>query len=848
MEIYDLQVNHLVNPLGFRMERTSFSWKVRKASGNKQAAARVVVSANAAMQEVLVDTGWRADADSLAYPVELDLAPRTRYFYQVFVRSDADEEAVSAVNWFETAKMDEPWEAQWISCDSSERRHPVFEREVAPRGSVVSARLYICGLGLYEASFNGRKIGEEFLTPYSNDYDRWVQYQTFDVTELLGEPGTLAVTLGNGWYKSRFGFSAYEDVGYYGDDWKLIAELRIAYADGSEEVVGTDGGWAVRRSNITFSNLYDGEHVDMTLPELPVEPAAVCDAPKGALTARMSLPVVSHEVFHPAELIHTPAGELVFDMGQEFTGIFRLHVDVPRGTEVHIQTGEILQNGNFYNANLRTAKSEYRYVSAGGPAIIEPRFTFFGYRYVKVEGVPELSVDDFEGVALYSAIEERGRIHTGHDLVNRLISNIRWGLKCNFVDVPTDCPQRDERMGWTGDAQVFSPAATYLEDTYAFYAKYLFDMYQEQLDLDGMVPDVVPSAGVHSCATVWGDAACIIPWNVYRFYGDKSILEDQFASMKAWVDYVRRIDGDDHAWRRHFHYGDWLALDNMNGDAEQSFGATDEGYIASVYYAASAGIVSRAAAVLGFAEEEREYAELSERLFDEVRREYFSETGRCCEKTQTGLLLALHFNLTDNRELAIDQLKKLFERTGDKLNTGFVGTPLLCLTLSDNGMDDLAWKLLLNEEYPGWLREVKLGATTVWERWNSLDDDGVITGIGMNSMNHYAYGSIAEWLFRRAAGLEFDAGEPGCRHASLRPSLNEELCELEASYDSPAGEYALSWKIADDGRVDLVAMVPFGCTATITLPRYGEQGEAVRELGPGEYRFAYKASAVLGER
>ena len=288
------------------------------------------------------------------------------------------------------------------------------------------------------------------------------------------------------------------------------------------------------------------------------------------------------------ELIHTPAGELVLDLGQEFSGIFRLRVHVPTGQVVHIQTGEILQQGNFYNANLRTAKSEYFYTSDGSETVLEPKFTYFGYRYVKVEGVPDLKCEDFTGLALYSAVEQKGTIRTGHDLVNKFLSNVYWGLKGNFIDVPTDCPQRDERMGWTADTQVFVPTASYLTDSYAFYAKYLYDLKKDQMSLGGKVPDVVPDFGVQTTSSVWGDAACIIPWTLYTFYGDVSILRDQYDSMKAWVNYIRRVDGNDHGWRYVFHYGDWLALDNPAGGAEQVMGGTDEEFIANVYYAASA--------------------------------------------------------------------------------------------------------------------------------------------------------------------------------------------------------------------------------------------------------------------
>lgn len=866
MQIYDVKINHLTNPLGYQMTRTVFSWKVKESAGISQTSARIMIAADQDMQHILFDSGYDEHADSLAYPVTFPLAPRTRYYFTVSVKSDANETAVSTVQWFETAKIQEPWIGKWISCDNSESRHPFFEKDIRPSQKVVSARLYICGLGLYEAYYqtadigvdNMMRIGGEYFTPYSNDYHEWVQYQTFDMTDLVNTPGRLRILLGNGWYKARFGFTAFEDKGFYGDSWKLIAELHLTYEDGSSEVIGTDDSWEVTRSTIAFSNLYDGEHRDDTLPKLPAEQAVSCEAPKGVLTERFSLPVTIHETFTPVELLHTPAGETVFDMGQEFTGIFSLRVHEPAGTVIHIQTGEILQQGNFYNENLRSAKSEYFYTSDGNEHIIRPHFTFYGYRYVKIEGIQNLKKEDFLGMALYSDMEWTGEITTGHAAVNRLIQNVRWGMKSNFLDVPTDCPQRDERMGWTGDAQVFSPTAMYLADTYAFYRKYLYDMAKEQLALNGKVPDVIPSCGVESTACVWGDACCIIPWNLYLFHGDKSILEDQFESMKSWVEYIRRVDGDDHGWREVYHYGDWLALDNPQSNAEQVLGATDEEFIANLYYAVSAGIVADAASVLHKKDDEQRYRKLSEEQFAIVRNDYYSNTGRCCIKTQTALLLTLKYHLSSDEELTVKMLKKLFADSGFQLKTGFVGTPIMNHILSRYGMDDIAFHLLLNEEYPGWLYEVNLGATTIWERWNSLLADGTISGIDMNSINHYSYGSILEWMFRYVAGINNDETVPGFRKVQFVPSLNRELGRVSASYDSPAGKYMCSWELTDYEHVTIQVSVPFGSFATLRLPfappelfhdrenpMFADVREEICYLHAGDYTVSYQLSKSL---
>lgn len=528
MRVTNCKVNHLTNPLGYAMKRVVFSWTVKEAAGKEQIAARVVVRQGG---EVVADTGF-AQLDCLAARVELALRPRTRYTWTVTVRTEANEEATSEENWFETGKMGEAWQAKWIGCMGTPARHPVFWREILNRGEIASARLYLCGLGLYEAAWNGEKIGEEYLAPYCNAYDQWVQYQTYDVTAQLKTDGVLSILLGNGWYNGRFGYDERKQKPYYGDGLKLLAELRIRYMDGTEEVIGTDENWKLSWSTITFSNIYDGEHRDDTLPMagdilsgslsgnamsgMWGMPGSTPDSsesiitlvspPKGELTERYSTPVMVREEVSVKEIIHTPAGETVLDLGQNLTGIFRFLVDLPFGREVRLLFGEVLQNGNFYRDNLRSAKAEYRYTSAGKPTILSPKFTFYGYRYVKVEGVEEVRPEDFTALVLYSDLPKLGTLVTGNTLVNRLIANVEWGQKGNFLDVPTDCPQRDERMGWTGDAQVFAPTASYLRDCYAFYTKYLYDMAQEQKGHGGEVPNVVPSFGT-GFGDHWGSSA-----------------------------------------------------------------------------------------------------------------------------------------------------------------------------------------------------------------------------------------------------------------------------------------------------------------------------------------------------
>ena len=842
MKITNLKTNHIVNPVGFQMDRPVFSWQVTGAQGKRQKTARVRVAADEGMTRILADTGWDAALDSLAVPVDLALTPRTRYYWDVSVETDAGEASTSEVQFFETGKMGESWAGRWITCEQS-GRHPVFHKDIPAVGKLASARLYICGLGLYEAEINGVRVGNEYMTPYCNNYSAWVQVQTYDVTELLQEGGRLSVTLGDGWYMGKFGHFCRDKL--YGSEPNLLAEVRLRYSDGSETVIGTDESWIVTRSVITFSNIYDGEHRDDTLPETAPEAVRLTEL-EAPVVDRYSLPVTIHERIKPIELIHTPKGETVLDMGQNLTGIFSLRIHEKPGTMVHIQTGEVMQEGCFYNDNLRNAKSEYFYTCGDSEVVLEPKFTFYGYRYVKIEGITNLKSEDFTALALYSDLSETGFLTTGHEKINRLIENVKWGQKDNFLDVPTDCPQRDERMGWTGDAQVFSATSCYLRDSYAFFRKYLHDMHTEQAALDGMVPDVVPSFedGYRGTACVWGDAAAIIPWNLYLFYGDKSILADSFDGMKSWVDYIRRYDGGTHAWREHFHYGDWLALDHPSGAVDECKGGTDEGYIAYVYYMNSTEIVSRTAKLLGRKAEEQEYGALAAELRAFIRDEYFTPNGRCAADTQTGLLLALQYNLSPHPEVCRKRLMEKLAMTKGKLQTGFVETPFLNRQLTEAGQSEMAYDLLLNEEYPGWLYEVNLGTTTIWERWNSLSPDGTVSSTGMNSFNHYAYGAVAEWMFRYMAGLQPVEDTPGFRKVKLAPVPDKRIGNLGMSYQSAAGIYRVKWELSEKGNFRLEIEIPFGCEAELILPYAPEELAAPRTLEAGTYEFSYKTESM----
>ncbi len=817
MRVYDLRLNRIVDPVGFLFRHTVFSWKVEGARGKAQVAARIVVKKEG---EAFYDTGW-AELDSLGTELPLELSPRTRYTWTVSVRTDAGEEAESGEAFFETPKMDEPWQAEWIGCDDAEKRHPVFSKTISVNKPLSRARLYITGLGLFEAHIDGARVGDEYLTPYCNNYNSWVQYFTFDVTEMLKDGSMLSVALGNGWYKGRFSFDDRTGGGYYGSSWRLLAEVRLSYADGTEDVIGTDGTWTVTRTNIYNSNIYDGEYVDDTLPALPPVNAIVKDAPKGELTPRLSPPVKVFEEL-PAELIVTPAGETVMDLKQNMTGSFRLKVHEPRGTKIHVQVGEILQQGNFYRDNLRTAKAEYVYISDGEPHVLQPKFTFYGYRYAKIQGVTNLKAGDFTGLVMHSEMTRTGSLVTGHELINRLILNAEWGQIGNFLDVPTDCPQRDERMGWTGDAQVFSDTALYQRDCRAFYDKFMYDLRTEQVTRDGEVPNVVPAFGNIGCSAAWADAACVIPWNTYMHTGDSTVLADSYPAMRDWVEYMYRLESKDQGWRNHFHFGDWLALDGPKiGDG--SLGGTDKPLIALVHFRLSATLTAKAARVLCLEEDAKKYEDMADWLLGLIRDEYITKNGRVGVNTQTAYLMALNQDLSLKPEHTRELLEQKISYSRGLLETGFVGTPLLCKELTRMGRADRAFRLLLNEEYPGWLYEVKLGATTVWERWNSVLPDGSVSDTGMNSLNHYAYGAVVGWMYADVAGIKPLA--PGFRRAELTPHFSSSLKSADMTLDSAAGEWRVSWKVNPDGTVSYSCRVPFGATALLTLPCEQEKFE-----------------------
>ena len=826
MYISRLRVNHKKNPLGFNLAKIHLSWEVKAVCGKWAVETRIIVSESSNMEKLVYDSGVQENYHENQMLVSFDLKPRTRYYWQGEVKDDKGDCSKSNPAWFETGKLQESWTAKWIGTEENEKRMPLLYKEFELKEKPESVRWHVCGLGLYEAYVNEKKAGREFLMPGYHCYDSFLEYQTLDVTELLSQgKNKIAVLLGEGWYKGRFGFDGdYRNL--YGNQKKCIGELHIRYANGQEECIVTDSSWKAEESSICENGIYDGEHIDETLEHKMLSVEEIEET--RPLVERFNPRIHKVEEFQPVSVKQEDEA-LLLDFGETVTGWVEITGAFETGQKVMMQYGEVLQKGRFYRDNLRTAKAEFTYVSKGKGETIRPHFTYYGFRYVKIKGLNPEKEYKFIAYRIMSDIERTGWVATDHDKVNHLLENTLRSQKCNFLDIPTDCPQRDERMGWTGDAGIFASTACFHMDSGSFFHHYMKNMQAEQEKCNGAIPFFVPRPKVKkeehtnpfyldSGAAVWGDAATLIPWRLYQFYGDKAMLEEQYPVMKAWVDYEYERTKENeipYLWQNDRQLGDWLALDN--GNINNPIGKTDSGFIASVYHYWSTKMVKEAAESLGL-EESKVYAEREKEIRNAILNYYFPDKKFCLEYTQTACALLLYLKLypEGEREVITAKLAELLKKNNGHLNTGFVGTPILCMALSENGQNQLAYDLLLNEDYPGWLHEVNLGATTVWERWNSLEEDGSISGTGMNSLNHYAYGSIAEWIYRYMCGLNPSIGE--AVKMTIYPMPDQRLKKAEGSWRSVFGKYVCAWNWKSEQEVVCNIEVPFNANARFILP------------------------------
>ena len=837
MNISKLKVNHIVNPVGYALRKPVLSWVVSESTGSRQKTARICVAEDAAMEQIIFDSGMSEAISSLSFELPCELKPAARYWWNVTVEADDGDCGISEAAWFETPAVMTELSGEMIGCEAELAVCEFFKTVVIGK-KIRRARAYVTSLGIFELHINGRRVGEEYLTPYCNDYDSWQQMITFDVTDdLNGGSNEISAVVAPGWYSGYFGFEGKNKI--YGQELGLFLNLTVEHEDGSVWILSTDDTWQARECAIRSAEIYHGEVYEPGYVPDGVYGTKVLKFDKKKLEPRRSLPVVVKEPLPPKRILCTPKGETIVDLGQNMVGWMAFRCTAPKGTKICLQYGEVLQDNCFYRENLRTARAEFAYISDGEERWVRPHLTFYGFRYVKVEGwVGELKAEDFTGEVIYSDMEVTGRVESSNPLVNRLFLNALWGQKGNFVDVPTDCPQRDERMGWTGDAQVFSGTAAFNMDTHAFYSKYGYDMLREQEKYNGSVPMVIPSFRMGpGGSSAWADAATVIPWTQYVYSGDKAILEQQYPSMKGWVEHIRKQDDGRYLWQSGFHFGDWLALDG--DDPTLPTGATEQFYVASAYYFLSSTLTARAARVLGYAADAEEYETLAEKIKAALRAEYFSENGRLAIPTQTGYIIALAFGFCPEEyktRVAADLHKRLL-KDQSKLRTGFVGTPFLCKVLSECGYNEMAYTLLLNPDCPGWLYPVRMGATTIWERWNSILPDGTINPEGMNSLNHYSYGAVAEWMYRYIGGINPVEETPGFARIRWTPRPDYRMSHAKVKCDTASGTYESCWAIEGE-KLHFTLTVPFGCTAEVDLPDAPE-GVSGGVLAAGTHEISY---------
>ncbi|HEU4329431.1 MAG TPA: glycoside hydrolase family 78 protein [Roseiflexaceae bacterium] len=863
--VAELRFEHRRDALGIGSAQPRLSWVVEAAAPGWQQAG-YALELRGADGGLRAETG-RIEADE-SHLVAWPFAPlRSRERAAVRVRvwsTDGRDTGWGAPAPVEAGLLDPAdWDARFVAPDWDEdtsrpQPAPLLRREFVLRGEVAAARLYITALGVYQAQINGAPVGDHVLAPGWTSYDHRLRYQTFDVTELLrAGPNAIGATLGDGWFRGRLGYGGGRR-NIYGDRLALLAQLEVTYADGSAERIVTDGTWRAATGPIGASDIYDGETYDArrerpgwSLPgydDSGWSGVRLAERDLAALVAPSGPPVRRIELLSPVAISRSPSGVTLVDFGQNLVGRLRLTVQGPAGTTITLRHAEVLEDGELSTRPLRHAAATDRYTLRGeGVETWEPSFTFHGFRYAAIEGWPgELRAADLRAVVIHSDMERTGWFACSDPLLVRLHENAVWSMRGNFLDIPTDCPQRDERLGWTGDIQVFAPTACFLYDCAGFLQSWLRDLAAEQRELGGVVPHFVPSIKEQAKpAAAWGDAAVIVPWVLYQRYGDAGVLADQFDSMCAWVDQIALVAGERRLWDQGRQYGDWLdpaAPPERPGDAR-----ADRYVVATAYFARSADLVGQAARVLGREAEAARYEALAAEVRAAFSDEYVSPNGRVVSDVPTAYALALAFALLPaqrQRRHAGERLAALVREGGYRISTGFVGTPLICDALCDAGEHDTAFRLLMQRECPSWLYPVTMGATTIWERWDSMLPDGRVNPGEMTSFNHYALGAVADWLHRTVAGLAPAA--PGYRRLAIRPRPGGGLASASARHRTPYGIAECAWEIGG-GLLALSVVVPPNTSASVWLP--GDDGPPVA-IGPGTHHWTlpYQQPAGTGGR
>jgi len=853
--IASLRFEHRPDALGIGTAQPRLSWIVQTSvAGWRQAGYEIEAYEP---DGKLRDQTGRVESDQSVL-VPWPFAPlQSRERRTIRVRVWGPDEPVSA--WSEPALVEagllhaDDWAARFVTPDwdedtSKPQPSPLLRRAFDVRAGVIQARLYVTALGVYEAEINGLTVGDQVLAPGWTSYDHRLRYQTFDVTNILREGrNAVGAVLGDGWFRGRIGFNGGRR-NIYGDRLALLAQLEIRYADGTTDRVVTDETWRAATGPIRASDIYDGETYDARLERsgwsqpdyndrdwAGVRPI---DHDLATLVAPTGPPVRRTELVAPIAITTSPSGHTIVDFGQNLVGRLRITVRGTAGQTITLRHAEVLEHGELGTRPLRLAAATDRYTLRGdGIETWEPRFTFHGFRYAEVQGWPgDLRLDDLTAVVCHSDMERTGWFECSDPLLNRLHENVVWSMRGNFLDIPTDCPQRDERLGWTGDIQVFAPTASFLYDCAGFLQSWLADLAAEQADADGVAPFVVPNVlpGMPIPAAAWGDAAVIVPWVLYERYGDVGILKRQFESMRAWVDLLANIAGERHLWDRGFQFGDWL--DPSAPPDRPGHARTDAGLVATAYFARSAELLGQTAGILGCTDDEAKYRALAAEVREAFTDEYVTPNGRLMSDAVTAHALAIEFALLRGEEQRLQagtRLAALVRESRYCITTGFVGTPLICDALCSVGAYDAAFRLLTQRKCPSWLYPVTMGATTIWERWDSMLPDGSVNPGEMTSFNHYALGAVADWLHRFVGGLA--PAEPGYRRLEIRPHPGGGLTSARARHQTPYGIAECTWELAA-GQMVVEIVVPPNTTASVTLP--GDDRKPI-EVGAGTYRWSY---------
>ncbi|WP_200976619.1 alpha-L-rhamnosidase [Echinicola sp. 20G] len=864
-------VENRLNPLGIDNPNPTFTWLISSTKRNVLQTHYEIQVSDLDRQfsnNIIWESGKVESEKSVKVKYDgPELSSKSKYYFRVRVWTNQGSSNWSAISFWQMGLLNESdWKAQWISPGYEEsgnkRPSPYFRKVFNLPKKIKSATAFITSHGLYEAQVNGERVGDAYFTPGWTSYNKRLQYQTYDITSLLKKGENAIVTvLGSGWYRGHLAWNDNNNI--YGSDIALLLQIEVEYEDGSHETIGTDNSWKSNKGAILSSSIYDGEKIDARksfpgwtetqFDDTKWMPVKTVDFGYKNLIATYNEPIRKQEYLKPVKLITTPKGEKVLDFGQNLVGFVEVNIKGKKKLKITLEHAEVLDKaGNFYTTNLRAAKQENTYILNGdGEEHFEPHFTWQGFRYVKVKGLQEdIDLDDFTAVALYSDMSKTGSFSTNNERINQLQHNIQWGQKGNFLDVPTDCPQRDERLGWTGDAQVFFRTAAYNMHVDNFFTKWMKDLTADQLP-NGAVPHVIPNVLGEGAAgsAGWADVSTIIPWEMYLLYGNKEVLQTQYPSMKAWVNYMSS-KSQHSLWNTGSHFGDWLFY-RPDDDTDGRSALTDKYLIAQCFYAYSTQLLINTAKVLEIKEDVQDYSELLKNIKAAFQKEYVTPNGRLVSSSQTAYVLTLQFDMLPEelREQAAQRLAENIQQYDYHLTTGFLGTPYLCHVLSRFGYHDLAYTLLMQPSYPSWLYPISQGATTIWERWDGQKPDGSFQNPGMNSFNHYAYGAIGDWMYRTLAGIKSSEipGETGYKAILIKPhwnnkvlsekvasSVNQALEEVDASLETYYGTIQSHWKKEND-HVSLELNIPANTTAKVILPltsmdQITETGKGVEEM------------------